>query len=108
MAKFVPGVMQACNSGGVQLNSRYSPSFRDDPSRGKLAASKRKRDNVLRYAFSLLSGSLLKCFQPLNLGVTRLKVSAALISQILVLWDVTLRTVTALHGVTSHKTGSSA
>ncbi|GFG35244.1 hypothetical protein Cfor_08585 [Coptotermes formosanus] len=48
---FVPqykGVMQACNSGGVQLNSRFSPSFRDDPSRGKLAASKRKRDNVLR------------------------------------------------------------
>ncbi|KAJ9588233.1 hypothetical protein L9F63_018397, partial [Diploptera punctata] len=48
---FVPqykGVMQASNSGGVQLNNRFSPSFRDDPSRGKLAASKRKRDNVLR------------------------------------------------------------
>ncbi|KAJ9596252.1 hypothetical protein L9F63_027126, partial [Diploptera punctata] len=42
------GVMQASNSGGVQLNNRFSPSFRDDPSRGKLAASKRKRDNVLR------------------------------------------------------------
>ncbi|XP_021937660.1 uncharacterized protein LOC110838628 isoform X2 [Zootermopsis nevadensis] len=40
--------MQASNSGGVKLNSRFSPSFRDDPSRGKLAASKRKRDNVLR------------------------------------------------------------
>ncbi|XP_033606398.1 uncharacterized protein LOC111861927 isoform X3 [Cryptotermes secundus] len=40
--------MQASNSGGVQLNNRFSPSFRDDPSRGKLAASKRKRDNVLR------------------------------------------------------------
>jgi hypothetical protein len=48
MAEFVAGVMQASNSSGVQLNSRFSPSFRDDPSRGKLAASKRKRDNVLR------------------------------------------------------------
>lgn len=48
VATLVPGVMQASNSGGVKLNSRFSPSFRDDPSRGKLAASKRKRDNVLR------------------------------------------------------------
>jgi hypothetical protein len=48
VATLVPGVMQASNSGGVKLNNRFSPSFRDDPSRAKLAASKRKRDNVLR------------------------------------------------------------
>ncbi|XP_030566341.1 uncharacterized protein LOC115766516 isoform X2 [Drosophila novamexicana] len=52
--KFVPkykGVMQATTMGGVKLDKRYSPSFRDDaaavPVR-KMSASKRKRDEVLR------------------------------------------------------------
>jgi len=44
---FVPkykGVMQGTNSGDVQLDKRYSPSFRDDNNR----PTKRKRDDVLR------------------------------------------------------------
>ncbi|KAH8358270.1 hypothetical protein KR084_010952 [Drosophila pseudotakahashii] len=52
--KFVPkykGVMQATTMGGVKLDKRYSPSFRDEaaavPVR-KMSASKRKRDEVLR------------------------------------------------------------
>lgn len=42
-----PGVMQATTMGGTKLEKRYSPSFRDDPGR-KTAASKRKREEVLR------------------------------------------------------------
>lgn len=42
--------------GGVKLDKRYSPSFRDDaaavPAR-KMSASKRKRDDVLRYVHVL-------------------------------------------------------
>lgn len=48
--QFVPkyrGVMQATTMGGTKLEKRYSPSFRDDPGR-KTAASKRKREEVLR------------------------------------------------------------
>uniref|UniRef100_A0A182NDF1 Kinase n=1 Tax=Anopheles dirus TaxID=7168 RepID=A0A182NDF1_9DIPT len=48
--QFVPkyrGVMQATTMGGSKLEKRYSPSFRDDPVR-KTAASKRKREEVLR------------------------------------------------------------
>ncbi|XP_065091808.1 uncharacterized protein Ip6k [Ochlerotatus camptorhynchus] len=48
--QFVPkyrGVMQATTMGGTKLEKRYSPSFRDDPGR-KMAASKRKREEVLR------------------------------------------------------------
>ncbi|XP_058460428.1 uncharacterized protein LOC131436024 isoform X2 [Malaya genurostris] len=48
--QFVPkyrGVMQAATMGGTKLEKRYSPSFRDDPGR-KPAASKRKREEVLR------------------------------------------------------------
>ncbi|XP_055620090.1 uncharacterized protein LOC129764717 [Toxorhynchites rutilus septentrionalis] len=48
--QFVPkyrGVMQAATMGGTKLEKRYSPSFRDDPGR-KIAASKRKREEVLR------------------------------------------------------------
>ncbi|XP_016996539.2 uncharacterized protein Ip6k isoform X2 [Drosophila takahashii] len=45
------GVMQATTMGGVKLDKRYSPSFRDEaaavPVR-KMSASKRKRDEVLR------------------------------------------------------------
>ncbi|XP_075237581.1 inositol hexakisphosphate kinase [Lycorma delicatula] len=44
---FIPkykGVMQASSSGGMKLDKRYSPSFRDDSSR----PTKRKRDDVLR------------------------------------------------------------
>lgn len=44
---FVPkykGVMQGTSSGGMKLDKRYSPSFRDDSSR----ATKRKRDDVLK------------------------------------------------------------
>ncbi|XP_017148807.2 uncharacterized protein LOC108159760 isoform X2 [Drosophila miranda] len=45
------GVMQASSMGGIKLDKRYSPSFRDDaaavPVR-KMSASKRKRDEVLR------------------------------------------------------------
>ncbi|PSN32402.1 hypothetical protein C0J52_17848 [Blattella germanica] len=65
---FVPqykGVMQASNSGSVQLNNRFSPSFRDDPSRGKLAASKRKRENVLRSSdFLMLENITSRYTQP--------------------------------------------
>lgn len=39
--------MQATTMGGTKLEKRYSPSFRDDPGR-KTAASKRKREEVLR------------------------------------------------------------
>nr|CAD7412989.1 unnamed protein product [Timema poppensis] len=49
---FVPmfkGVMQGSNAAGtMKLDKRYSPSFRDDASRTKVAAAKRKRDDVLR------------------------------------------------------------
>ncbi|XP_058054020.1 uncharacterized protein LOC131205785 [Anopheles bellator] len=48
--QFVPkyrGVMQATTMGGSKLDKRYSPSFRDDSAR-KTAASKRKREEVLR------------------------------------------------------------
>ncbi|XP_053670661.1 uncharacterized protein LOC128720987 [Anopheles nili] len=48
--QFVPkyrGVMQAATMGGSKLEKRYSPSFRDDSVR-KTAASKRKREEVLR------------------------------------------------------------
>nr|CAD7574171.1 unnamed protein product [Timema californicum] len=43
------GVMQGSNAAGtMKLDKRYSPSFRDDASRTKVAAAKRKRDDVLR------------------------------------------------------------
>ncbi|XP_050098165.1 uncharacterized protein LOC126579011 [Anopheles aquasalis] len=48
--QFVPkyrGVMQATTMGGSKLEKRYSPSFRDETVR-KTAASKRKREEVLR------------------------------------------------------------
>ncbi|XP_052862228.1 uncharacterized protein LOC128268952 [Anopheles cruzii] len=48
--QFVPkyrGVMQAATMGGSKLEKRYSPSFREDSAR-KTAASKRKREEVLR------------------------------------------------------------
>lgn len=48
----IPGVMQATTMGGAKLDKRYSPSFREDaaavPVR-KMSASKRKRDEVLRW-----------------------------------------------------------
>lgn len=37
--------MQATSTGGTKLDKRYSPSFRDDPSR-KQSTTKRKRDDV--------------------------------------------------------------
>jgi len=42
----VTGVMQATNSGGMMLDKRYSPSFRDEPARA--TKRKRDRDDVLR------------------------------------------------------------
>ncbi|XP_060652642.1 nucleolar and coiled-body phosphoprotein 1 isoform X2 [Drosophila nasuta] len=51
MAMASTGVMQATSMGGIKLDKRYSPSFRDEaaavPVR-KMSASKRKRDDVLR------------------------------------------------------------
>jgi len=48
--------MQATTMGGVKLDKRYSPSFRDEaaavPVR-KMSASKRKRDEVLRWVHYL-------------------------------------------------------
>ncbi|KAJ8868448.1 hypothetical protein PR048_029964 [Dryococelus australis] len=54
---FVPhfkGVMQASNAGGGKLDKRYSPSFCDDVTRGKLSGSKRKREDVLSCATDFL------------------------------------------------------
>lgn len=47
--------MQATSTGGTKLDKRYSPSFRDDPSR-KQSTTKRKRDDVsvLRLVTTLL------------------------------------------------------
>ncbi|CAL7944107.1 unnamed protein product [Xylocopa violacea] len=48
---FVPkfkGVLQASNSGGVTLDKRYSPSFREQDNRQGHSSSKRKREDVLR------------------------------------------------------------
>lgn len=56
---FVPkykGVMQGTSSGGMMLDKRYSPSFRDDSSR----ATKRKRDDVLRMKVKHNSSDLMK------------------------------------------------
>lgn len=47
-ACFILGVMQATTMGGCKLEKRYSPSFRDEPQR-KMSASKRKRDDILRW-----------------------------------------------------------
>lgn len=47
-ACFILGVMQATSMGGCKLEKRYSPSFRDEPQR-KMSASKRKRDDILRW-----------------------------------------------------------
>lgn len=40
--------MQATSMTGAKLEKRYSPSFRDDPSR-KPSTTKRKREDVLRF-----------------------------------------------------------
>ena len=48
LACFILGVMQATTMGGCKLEKRYSPSFRDEPQR-KMSASKRKRDEILRW-----------------------------------------------------------
>jgi len=52
--------MQATTMGGAKLDKRYSPSFRDDaaavPVR-KMSASKRKRDEVLRWVLHVHSNA---------------------------------------------------
>lgn len=56
--------MQATTMGGSKLEKRYSPSFRDDPIR-KTAASKRKREEVLRLVekgINLVKLSSFECF----------------------------------------------
>lgn len=46
--------MQATTMSGSKLEKRYSPSFHEDSSR-KQSASKRKRDDVLRLVFFLIT-----------------------------------------------------
>ncbi|XP_055390406.1 uncharacterized protein LOC129619262 isoform X2 [Condylostylus longicornis] len=49
--KFVPkykGVMQATTMGGMKLEKRYSPNFRDEHVIKKVSVSKRRREDVLR------------------------------------------------------------
>lgn len=46
--RIVPGVMQATLCSGGKLEKRYSPSFRDDHSRGKSDRKRKRGEEVLK------------------------------------------------------------
>ena len=63
--------MQASNSGGVTLDKRYSPNFKEqDNNRQGHNSSKRKREDVLRFVFRWFCTNcikiVLKCYILVN------------------------------------------